>query len=141
MKELLIACAVVALAYSQTGLEIQDLGSFSNEELKCIKEFNLNATKLTILLKLPYMPEHDVDFNKFTECTWKQQGLLDVKGDVIWTAFKFYVKGAYMDAVGIADLADFFAEDTTSHCKDVKGNSPGQIAVKLMNCIVKRLYS
>lgn len=96
---------------------------------------------LTEGLKQLYMPENNPDFNAFMECSWKKDGFIDGYGNIIYERFHFYVQGAHMDAVGIRELAEAFAEDVISHCREVRGDTPGQTGVKLMNCILHRLYA
>ncbi|KAK5647525.1 hypothetical protein RI129_002417 [Pyrocoelia pectoralis] len=140
LKKVLILTGIAALAYSQKQLGAEDLGDFSANEMKCIKDHNINVSKVTLLLKQPYIPENDFEMNDFMECTWKLDGLLHNNGSVAWQPFYFYVKGAYIDAVGMTELADFFANDTINHCKDNQGKTPGQVAVLLLNCVIRKLY-
>ncbi|KAF5304866.1 hypothetical protein FQR65_LT07883 [Abscondita terminalis] len=118
----------IPFVYAQINLEVLDLGQFSQLETECITEHNLNASKITDFLKKPYMPEDDVEANKFMECTWKKEGYLNKRGELKWKAVKKYVKNVYVDAVGMPELADFFANDTISHCRGVEGISPGQLS-------------
>lgn len=135
MKLLIIFFCIFTISYCQ-----DDLGVFSDHEKQCLQSTNIDETMLNNALKQLYMPEYNEQLNKFIECTWIKDGYIDTNGKINFEKFTLYVKSAYMEAVGMAELAEAFSKDTVSYCRNTEGNSPGQLAVKLLNCILKRLY-
>jgi len=116
------------------------LGQFSRHERQCLNDLQTDQRMVTNALKQLYMPEDNPSFNEFMECTWIRDGFIDEDGNIVYERFKNYVKGIHIEAVGIPEIAEIFADDTVSFCHTIQGNTAGQTGVKLMNCILRRLY-
>lgn len=90
-------------------------------------------------LKQLYMPENNSMFNKFMECTWKKDGFIDFKGNLVMAEFQNFIAETFTQAIGSSKIAEAFAKDSVNSCKSVTGVTPGQKGVKFMNCVT-RIY-
>lgn len=59
-------------------------------------------------------------------------------GTINFEKFKLSVKNGIIETYG-NQKAEAVANDIVNNCRNTEGNSPGQIAGKILNCMIKHL--
>lgn len=116
--------------------------SFNVFEEECISEMEINKVEIANAFAQNYFPEDSEDLKKVLSCAWKKEGIMDKDGNIISEKFRRFLVENFRKAEGSNYIiAAMVAADTMHYCGNVQGNSPGETAVKLSNCVLRRVDS
>lgn len=77
---------------------------------------------------------------KFFECIYRSN-INDNNEIIVDNKLKDYITNILSKRLeGKTKLAALIANDCLEHCKDRKGDSKGQTAIKVMNCVKERFW-
>ncbi|KAF5304920.1 hypothetical protein FQR65_LT00804 [Abscondita terminalis] len=145
MKNSVIYSFIVAIV--QVALALEN-GEFCEEELKCIEKLHLDKSHIEKICRdesTKFLPETDVDFNSFQFCHWNARNLQDINGnlnyDEIAECIQEYPRSEYgANADDDEPIGLKIALEAIEMCRHIpKGESHGQTAVKVQNCIDKHI--
>lgn len=132
----------------KAGARSASTSSVTSKELEpgeetCITELNLERNRIVKLNSKSIGPEDDEGFNKFLECFWKKKGYQKEDGQIDFEYLKSTIIEVICEILG-GDNSDScvgssVAAETVDKCRNVTGNSHGQTASKVQNCIVNKL--
>ncbi|KAB0803124.1 hypothetical protein PPYR_00094 [Photinus pyralis] len=132
------------LCASQTMGHLQ----FSEEELKCIKDLNLDKNYIESIItddSSKFIPEDDPKFNLFLNCYWKAIEFQNEDGTFNFDKLEKEISTFTRKNFGgkpndEAPIGLDIANAAVASCKNVPaGVSHGQTAARVKNCIDKRL--
>lgn len=90
-----------------------------------------------------FPPEDDQNFNEFFACTWKKQGYQFRNGRLNYNALERMIYSSLKEQAGTnrsaIKLARHMANIAVDECKNKGGNSHGQMAIRMQNCMYKEL--
>ncbi|KAB0804188.1 hypothetical protein PPYR_01158 [Photinus pyralis] len=148
MKFISGACLLFCIYYIAEAVPVKDESRFCEEELKCIQELKLDKSYIESIItddSSRFLPEDDDVFNTYLHCYWKARNFQNEKGildfDNIMESIQFFPRKHFGgrpnddSPIGV-EIAAAAIED----CKHVPGGeSHGQTAVKMQNCIDRRM--
>ncbi|KAF5292237.1 hypothetical protein FQA39_LY14052 [Lamprigera yunnana] len=109
--------------------------SWEQVDQMCIEKLNLDKNVIEPLTRKFLHSEDNDDYNKYSECYWKEYKLLDDNNNIKWDA---------LETLFTSILGKFYKKELVTYlkeCKDqhLKGENIGQTIVKNQNCIIKGL--
>lgn len=83
------------------------------------------------------LPLDNQAFSDFTECSWKKQGLLKANGQINWDEVHQVILGGLEEEskTNTKQAVDNIARGIIDPCRNVRGNTLGQTAIKVWNCL------
>lgn len=139
---LVIVCAYHVMEAAPLGHKL----TFSDDDLKCIKDLKLDKNYIeSIITSSRFPPEDDPQFNEYFHCHWKVRGIQNDDGTI-----NFYKIVEAIQRIPRNRFDEKYTDDTpvgleiatvaVENCKNIpKGESDGQTAVQVHNCIEKRV--
>lgn len=114
---------------------------WSAEEENCVRELSLNRDLIRGLNRGIVLENHD-DFNDFRACYFKRKGYQNEDGEVLYENLKEALGRAIIMEAGTKTTAakvfsHLIALQIVNSCKYIKGESHGDTAVKVQNCMMR----
>ncbi|KAF5304874.1 hypothetical protein FQR65_LT07891 [Abscondita terminalis] len=85
----------------------------------------------------------DATYGDYLSCLWKYKKLQFQNGQINFTLLKELISDGVKVGVDVTDIplsnAENLADEIMTQCKDVSGNTNGQKAVKMRNCLYGKL--
>lgn len=89
-----------------------------------------------------FYPENNQDFTNVLTCSWKKAEIIDKNANLDLDKLRQFLVDNFAKVQGSNYLiATLVAADALHHCEHVKGQTEGDIAVKMSNCILRKLDS
>ncbi|KAF5289560.1 hypothetical protein FQA39_LY15007 [Lamprigera yunnana] len=100
----------------------------------CIEKLALDKSVMNVLIKELIHPiEESHDYNRYSECFWKENGFMNLDGTINWIAVQEDNESKFGKSVKLSNLI--------RNCKlqHLKGSTNGITAVKNQNCLMKKI--
>ncbi|KAF2885377.1 hypothetical protein ILUMI_20775 [Ignelater luminosus] len=115
---------------------------FNIYEEDCITQLNVDREQMIEAFNQDFYPEDNQDFTNVLTCSWKKAEIIDKDENLDVDKLRQFLVDNFAKVQGSNYLiATLVAADALHHCEHVKGQSRGDIAVKMSNCILRKLDS
>lgn len=106
-----------------------------------MRDLNLNRDFIRGLNR-PVVPENHEGFNSFRACYFKRKGYQNEDGDILYENLKDALGAAILNEAGTSATAakvfsHLIALQIVNSCKYIRGESHGDTAVKVQNCMIR----
>jgi len=151
MKTCIFLCLIFAVFEAfivlTAAITIETIEQFGEGQQNCVYELNLDERKMKTLEATAVTPEDDIDYNNFLACSWQKAKILNLSnGEINYQNLKSLL--GQVPEQALVDASAYTIErerkllfEAIDYCeaRGTKGESYGQTAVKLQNCIMNKL--